>query len=209
MSDFLESLFVYLRGNWPELLWIVAAAGLASYLAARRARWRWENHEFLDRLNVTLSSIEDGKLRIRTILEMDGEQVFLNTTAARTIVKLAKQTTLEDPILPIPTDDCWQYLNAVLNEISERFAAGQIKRDLGMPVVCEQYVLCLTCERAAPVRTQKVRGMLVRKSLLTALPEEEPAYESLSHSVRWATLQHMAVQYQQNRHRFVEMEICV
>jgi hypothetical protein len=209
MNEALGSLFDYLGENWPELLWIVAAAGIASYLAGRRARSRWRKHEFLDRLNVTLTSIEDGTLRIRTILEMDCQEIFLNASAAKTIVKLAKQTTPEDPILPIPKEDCWQYLNAVLNEISERFAIGQIKRDLGIDVERGHYLLCLTCELAGPVRTQKVRGMLVHKSLLTALPKEAPAYESPSHVTRWKTLQQIADQYVKNPHRFIEMEICV
>jgi hypothetical protein len=66
-----------------------------------------------------------------------------------------------------------------------------------------------TCERAGPVRTQKVRGMLTKKSLLTALPDEEPAYESPSHVTRWKTLQQMAEQYAENPYRFLEVEICV
>jgi len=209
MNDAVNSLLTWFRDNWPELIWIVLAAGIASYVASRRARTRWQNHDFLDRLNVSLTSIHDGKLRIRTILEMDCEQIFLNPAAAKTVVELARRTTVEDPLLPIPTEDCWQYLNAVLNEISERFAEGQVKRDLGLPVERGEYLLCLTCERAGPVRTQKVRGMLVRKSLLTELPKEEPAYESPSHVTRWTTLQQMAIQFQKQPERFIEMEICL
>lgn len=110
MHSLVQSLTDYLRGNWPELLWIVIAAGIASYVAGRRARSRWQQRDFLDRLNVTLSSIEDGTLRIRTILEMDCEAVFLNSLAAKKIVQWAKQTTTSDPILPIPKEECWQSL---------------------------------------------------------------------------------------------------
>lgn len=209
MAEILNSLLEYLRDNWPELLWIAVAAGTASYMVARRARVRWRKREFLDRLNVSLTRIENGALQIRTILEMDCEGVFLNPSAAKNVVELAKKTTSDDPILPIPKDDCWVYLNAVLNEISERFAAGQIKRDLGMPVERGEYLLCLTCERAGPVRTQKIRALLVLKSLLTALPTEEPSYESESHTTRWKTLQQLAEQYKTNPHRFIELEICL
>lgn len=209
MADVVNSLLEYLRDNWPELLWIAVAAGAASYLVARRARWRWRKREFLDRLNVSLTRIEDGVLQIRTILEMDCEGVFLNPSAAKTIVELAKKTTAADPILPIPKDDCWVYLNAVLNEISERFATGQIKRDLGMSVQRGVYLVCLTCERAGAVRTRKIRAMLLRKSMLTALPTEEPSYESPSHATRWKTLQQLAEQYRANPHRFIEVEICL
>jgi hypothetical protein len=209
MADVFQSLIEYLRDNWPELLWIAVAAGTASYMVARRARSRWQKREFLDRLNVSLTRIENGVLQIRTILEMDCDGVFLNPSATKTILALAKKTTATDPILPIPRDDCWLYLNAVLNEISERFAVGQIKRDLGMPVERGEYLLCLTCERAGPVRTHKIRAMLVRKSMLTALPADEPSYESPSHVTRWKTLQQLAEQYGANPHRFIEIEICL
>lgn len=209
MADILNSLLQYLRENWPELLWIAVATGGAAYMVARRARLRWRKREFLDRLNVSLTRIEDGGLQIRTILEMDCEDVFLNPSAAKAVVEFAKKTTVADPILPIPKDDCWLYLNAVLNEISERFAAGQIKRDLGLPVERGEYLMCLTCERAGPVRTQKIRAMLLRKSMLTALPAEEPSYENPSHATRWKTLLQLAEQYKANPHRFIEIEICL
>lgn len=209
MQEMIDSLLAYAREKWPELLWIVFAAGFASYFATRKARLRWKKRDFLDRLNVSLTSIEGGVLRIRTIFEEEGEKIFLNTAAAQTVVKLARQTTSQDPILPIPEEDCWQYLNAVLNEISERFSEGQIRRDLGLPVERGLYLLCLTCEKAGPVRTQKVRGMLVRKSLLANLPEQEPTYESPNHVTRWATLKQLAAQYQSRPYRFLEIEICV
>ena len=209
MNEAVESLIVYVSENWPELLWIVVAASVASYLGGRRARSRWRKHDFLDRLNVTLTSIEEGNLRIRTILEMNCQDIFLNAAAAKTIVKLARRTTEDDPLLPIPDADCWQYLNAILNEISERFAVGQIKRDLGLPVERGEYVLCLTCEKSGLVRTQKVRVMLLRKAMLTALPTDEPRYESPTHATRWKTLQQIAEQYKTNPQRFIEMEICL
>lgn len=209
MNDAFQSLLTYLKDNWPELLWIVLAAGTASYVASRRARSKWKNHNFLDRLNVSLTGIHEGKLQIRTVLEMDCADIFLNPAAAKTVVELAGKTTVDDPLLPIPKQDCWQYLNAVLNEISERFAAGQLKREMGQPVVRDVFLLCLTCEKAGPVRTQKVRGMLVRKAFLTALPKEEPTYESPSHQTRWVTLQQMATQFQKHPERFIEMEICL
>ncbi|MBU0730397.1 MAG: hypothetical protein KKE17_05535 [Proteobacteria bacterium] len=209
MTDVLKSLVEYLWGNWPELLWIAVATGVASYLVAQRARTRWRKREFLDRLNVSLTRIEDGVLQIRTILETDCDGVFLNSSAVKTILDLAKKTTAADPILPIPKDDCWLYLNAVLNVISERFAIGQVKRDLGMSVERGEYLLCLTCERAGPVRTQKIRAMLLRKSMLTAIPMKEPLYESPSHATRWNTLQQLAEQYRANPHRFIEIDICL
>jgi hypothetical protein len=170
----------------------------------------------MDRLNVSLNSIQDGTLKIRTILEMKNEDIFLNPAAAKAIVKYAKQTTAQDPLLPIPEHDCWQYLNAVLNEISERFAVGTMRRDVAWPVAHNKYLLCLTCEAAGDVRTRKVRAMLVRKTLVekgigmfVVSANGQPKYESHWHETRWETLKIMAVQYNKNPHRFIEMEICV
>ncbi len=51
--------------------------------------------------------------------------------------------------------------------------------------------------------------MLILKSMLIALPKDEPTYESPSHVTRWETLQKLADQYGKNPHRFIEMEICL
>lgn len=208
MQEIYNSLLAYFRDNWPELVWIVIVAGVASYAAGKRSRLRWSRREFLDRLNVSLTSIDDGRLRIRTILEMDCQEVFLNTTATKKLVGLAGQTTADNPLIPIPKEDSWYYLNSLLNEISERFSEGQLRRDAGLPVHKEVYLLSLTCERAGPVRTQKIRGMLVRRDLLLKLPSEEPKYESPSHSTRWQTLQQLASRYNSSPHQFIQMEIC-
>ena len=209
MREVFDSLIDYFLGNWPELIWIVVVAGLASYLAGRRSRQLWHKREFLDRLNVSLTSIRDGRLKIRTILETDVNDIFLNQSASRKIVTLSKKTTESDPLIPIPDDDLWYYLNAVLNEISERFAIGHLRQDAKLSTNVERYVICLTCERAGAVRTQKIRAMLVRKQLLESLPKEEPEYESPSHVTRWHTLQVMAQRWQENPEQFLSIEICI
>lgn len=209
MPEILDSLLAYLKENWPELLWIIAAAGIASYVAGRRSRIRWKNRDFLDRLNLSLTTIDDGVLRIRTIFETDCEEIFLNESASRKVVELARKTTESNPLLPIPQADRWFYLNAVLNEVSERFAVGQLRRDAGLPVERIEYLLCLTCEKAGAVRTQKVRGMLVRKQMLLNLPTEEPQYEGSSHNTRWQTLNQMAEQYTADPSNFIEIEVCL
>jgi hypothetical protein len=207
MKMVLNSLSDYLSGNWPELVWIIIVAGFASYYAGRKSRTRWKQRDFLDRLNVSLTSIDQGFLKIRTLFEMDVDEVFLNGVASSKIVALAKRTTTADPFIPIAKDDVWYYLNPVLNEISERYSLGYLQADAGRAVTNERYLLCLTCERAGAVRTQKIRGMVVRQGLLKALPEEEPAYESPSHVTRWKTLQQMAQRYRDRPEDFLIVEL--
>lgn len=207
MQQVLNSLLEYLSGNWPELIWIIIVAGCASYYAGRKSQARWKQRDFLDRLNVSLTSIDKGVLKIRTLFEMDVDEVFLNGVASAQIIALAKRTTPVDPFIPMAKDDVWYYLNPVLNEISERFSLGYLQADAGRAVTSEQYLLCLTCERAGDVRTQKIRGMVVRKSLLLDLPEEEPIYESPSHATRWKTLQQMLQRYRDSPEDFLVVEL--
>lgn len=179
------------------------------YFGRRRAHHHWKKQEFLDRLNVSLNMIENGTLKFRTLSEKRCESVFLNTVAAETVQRLARQTTAADPILPIPESDMWYYLNAILNDLSEQFAAGALRRDQGAPVSTAVYLLTLTCETAGDLRTRKIRAMVMRKSVLTQLPVEMPQLESDRHGTRWKTLQFMAAEYIRNPWRFREVEISV
>ncbi len=179
------------------------------YFGKWRARAHWKKQEFLDRLNVSLNTIDNDTLKIRTLSEKRCEEVFLNSVAADTVQKLARQTTANDPVLPIPLNDTWYYLNAVLNDLSEQFATGLMKRDMGAPVSAVTYLVALTCESAGDMRTRKIRAMVTRKSLLTNLPAERPKLESPNHATRWQTLQFLAVEYARNPQRFLEVELCV
>lgn len=179
------------------------------YFGRLRAQKHWKKQEFLDRLNVSLNTIDKGVLKIRTLSEKRCEEVFLNTVAAESITQLARRTTASDPILPIAKDDMWYYLNAVLNDLSEQFATGLLKRDLGAPVNTAIYLVALTCESAGDMRTRKVRAMVTKKTLLTNFPAEAPQFESDRHGTRWQTLQFMAAEYAKNPWRFLEVELCV
>ena len=174
-----------------------------------RARAHWKKQEFLDRLNVSLNSVDGGVLKIRTLSEKHCEQVFLNSIAADTVRRLAQRMKAGDPILQIAKADVWYYLNAVLNDLSEQFAAGVLKRDMGAPVTAAVYLVALTCETAGDMRTRKIRAMVVKKSLLTNLPATPPKFEADRHHTRWETMQFMAAEYSKNPWRFLEVELCV
>lgn len=179
------------------------------YFGRRRARDHWKKQEFLDRLNVSLNMIDGGTLKLRTLSEKRCENVFLNTVAAEAIQQFARRTTAADPILPIPQADMWYYLNAVLNDLSEQFAYGILRRDQGAPVSTAEYLVTLTCEVAGDIRTRKIRAMVMRKSLLTQLPAEPPRLEAERHGTRWRTIQTLAAEYARNPWRFIEVELSV
>jgi len=209
MNDFLDLIFGYLRDHAIELLVAFGTAILGWYLGKRRASSEWKKKEFYNRLNVSLNSFRDGTLLIRTLLEKRCDEIFLNRIAAETVVAKARETTAEAPLLPLSKEDYWFYLNSVLNEIAERFAEGQVRRDIGGNVKSMVYLICLTSEAAGEVKTRKVRAMVVQKGMLLNLPEEIPALESPTHRTRWETLQQLAVEFSRHPHKFLEVEICV
>ncbi len=205
--EFLADLWAALREHWAKVLLSLAGVAVGTLWGRWRARRQWERHEFLHRLNVSLTSIDGGWLRIRTLLEKDMQDVLLNRTAVRTVSAAAQRTTEQDALVPLPEADAWFVLNAVLNEVSERFANGLLRRDMGLPVTTARYLLCLTFEVAGSVRTRKVRAMLVRKDLLESLPPEMPRLESPNHETRWLTLQQMARAWKSRPHLFQEVEL--
>lgn len=209
MQDVLDTLLDYLHEHWIKFITAGCLMGIGWVFGRHRARNDWQKKEFFGRLNVSLNSFQNGALLIRTIIEKSCADVFLNDIATETITAAARATTETDPILPLPKDDYWYYLNAVLNEIAEKFALGQIQRDLGRPVAAEKYLICLTSECAGAIRTRKVRAMLIQKKLLEHLPEKAPKFESPTHSTRWQTLHILAKEWKANPHKFLEIEICL
>jgi len=209
VQQFIQALDDFVVDHWIKFLTGGGFMLLGWLLGNWRARRRWRRKEFHDRLNVSLTSIEEGRLLIRTILEMSCQDVFLNQVATKTVLSAAIHTTPKDPTLPLPQADYWYYLNSVLNEISERFAVGTIRRDIGQPVTSARYLVALTCECAGELRTRKVRAMLVRLELLENLPEKMPEFDNPHHATRWDTLQCLASQRKLNPWKFIEVEICL
>lgn len=179
------------------------------YFGNRKARHNWRKREFFDRLNISLNTIRDGKLLIRTLVEKRVEDIYLNSAATAEIVQAAQKTTPQDSTLPLPQADYWYYLNPILNELSEQFAVGLLKRDQGAPVTSSRYVIALTSECAGDLRMRKVRAMVVQRTLLEQLPAEPPAFESAHHLTRWETLKQLASEWGQRPWKFIEVELCV
>lgn len=179
------------------------------YFGNRKARQNWRKREFFDRLNISLNTLREGKLQIRTLVEKRVDDIYLNSAATAEIVKAAQRTTARDSTLPLAQADYWYYLNPILNELSEQFAVGLLKRDLGAPVSSARYVIALTSECAGDLRMRKVRVMVIQRSLLEQLPAEPPEFESPHHHTRWDTLQQLAAERGIHPWKFLEVELCV
>jgi hypothetical protein len=209
LAQIVETLVDYLKDHAVKILTGLALMALGWFFGRQRAYRDWKEQSFLDRLNVSLNFVHDSVLQLRTLSEKRCEDVFLNSVAAAKITEAAKKTTASDPILPLPKDDCWYYLNAVLNELSEQFAAGQLRRDAGAAVVSARYLVCLTCESAGDLRTRKIRAMVARKEFLLNLPADTPKFVQPHHQTRWKTLQFLSAEYQRNPWRFIEVELAL
>lgn len=215
--DFKELFSELIVDHWVKIL-----AGVGIFLAGRfwgrwKARKSWDRKEFFNYMCVSLNTIYEhdvtGKetLGIRTILEKPLREVFLNPVAADRFLKHAMSTDEENSIPRIPEQDRWHYLNAVLNEVAEKFATGTIDRDLGLPTASSHYLLFLTREVDGDVRTHKPRAMLVRKDHLLAgrfHDAEDPlALERPHHAKRVRTLEEARHLYAEDPSHFLEIEI--
>jgi hypothetical protein len=208
-DEAIQFLLDLVRTHWPKLASAVVLTGGGWWLGRWREQIRWRRREFLGRINISLNSIQDGKLMIRTVIEKGLEEVFLNRHAVEIVQAAAERTTEQNPLLPLPKDDTWFILNAVLNDVAEKFSMGEVRRDMGMPVTMHRYVICLTRERAGGVRIQKVRAMLIRKDLLLNLPDEMPQLESHHHATRFHTLKTIAAIFPKQPDQFLEMDISI
>lgn len=205
----LQEAWALLRAHWPGWVGSLALLGLGAWWGKRRASKQWSSKRFLDRINFSLNSIQDGKLVLRTLIEEDCRTVFLNDVAATRVMEAAEETTAENAILPLPPEDRWYFLNSVLNELSERFAVGFLKRDMGLSVDSGIYLICLTYESSGELRTRKVRAMVIQKKTLLTLPDAPPELERPHHITRFQTLKQLAASYRQDPSNFLEIEICI
>lgn len=192
---------------WFEATVSAGLVGSGWVVGVWRARRQWAQKTFFEHINISLNMFHDGKLLIRTLAEKPLAQVFPNAVAIANILQAIKKTTETNPIAPLSEQDFWPVLNCVLNVISEKFSDGYLRKDLGYPLKTDQYLICLTCERSPEIRTNKIRAMLVKKSVLLDLPQQEPFYEQPSHRIRFRTLQQLAGLYQENPRQFLEIEL--
>lgn len=211
MGQFLGLVQDLIDKNWGKLAGGLVLMAVGWFLGNWRARSDWARKTFLHRLNISLNLLRPGEpLRIRTLKEVSCDDVFLNAVATEKVLAAARKTTEQNPLLPLPKEDYWYYLNAVLNEISEQFASGQIRRDMGLPVTIRNYLICLTCEVAGDLRTRKIRAMVVGRDVLEKLLEAEPpVLEHPRHQTRWNTLKSLAVEFAKNPHQFLDVELCM
>jgi hypothetical protein len=209
--------------NDPEMLRRVVSSiiiffgtTVLSFVAGRwwgkyQAKKQWRKKQFLGRVIVSLNSLTDGWLKIRTIFERSLEEVFLNPVAIDKVRAASLRTTPDNPLLPIAREDRWYLLNFVLNAVAEHFSDGLMHYDAGQPLKPVTYLLFLTCEPVGEDRIRKVRAMMLRKDLLEAFPYTDalPKLEQEWHRDRIVTLRRAADLYRKEPDNFLPIEVYV
>ena len=198
----------------------VLAVGI-SWLAVGLAYWRkkrqWETRSFLQQVNFSLNLVREDTLCLRTLAEHTALDVWLSEVAVQEVLAAARRTTLEQPFLSLPNDDDMGYVKrGILNVLSQQFASAFVAEAVGGETERGEFVLGITCEKYGSVRTQKLRVMVIERSVLESRFVEgghptEVGLEVPQHSDRLTTLRIMAKLWcserEEDRRRLVRMEL--
>ncbi len=202
----------------PEILTSLLGLGLGWFWGRWKSQKDWESKTFHSNIVLSLNMIGPSEkegyvasLKLRTIFENQLADMF-PLPAMQSIIRRAIETTSEEnPLMEFPEKDSWYVLNTVLNHISEIFAPGLMKKDMGGSVFSERYIFCFTFERDGGLRAHKPRIMLFQKKAFLELPMEgEFELENPKfHQTRVKTLRKLRKLYDTKPHLFMEMEIAV
>lgn len=202
----------------PEIGVQIVTAVILITVGILWGRWRaivaWRKKEFKDRVLLSLNCIEkkDDKLvlKLRTLFERNIHDVLQNDMMENIVNGAISDVHENDPILRLPPEDAWYVLNAILNRMSELFAAGFLRQEMGLAPGCKRYTFCLTFEKEGGIRIQKLRVMLIEKEKLLNFPENAQwVLESDKHKFRLQTLSFLKKELQKNPHLFMDIELCV
>lgn len=204
IPKWLQPVVDFVIANWKWFALVGTWGGIVLYWV--RSWYFWKRKQFLHQVNFSLNYVEDGVLMLRTLLEDTARQVWLNDYGVQLVEAAARGTTVKQPFLRLGNDDDMDFVKrAVLNVLSERFAAAYIGRALDIPVAKGRFVFGITCEKYGGIRTQKLRVILMRREHLDALftprpnpdgtpspaPESSIRFAAASHSDRLITLRVM------------------
>lgn len=149
------------------LLFVSAVTGFALFV---RQWLEWSRATFESRINISLNTVADGVLRIRTLYEGDVKDAVLSPYARRLLKKAARKTTLDEPSLSFANwNDAWMVYNGIVNTISGLYAAEILAAAIRRETDEEKFLIDITWERDADVQIQKLRVILVQLSTLRTL----------------------------------------
>jgi len=208
----MAAIITFLQEHWTEAVASIISLLVGALIGRWRAWKRFADRAFYDRVTVSLNYVEDGHFKIRTLLERSSMELFRNAEMARAVTEACTKKG-RGPLLALPENDYWYYLNPVLNAISERFAEGYVRREAGTGATEQTYLLFLTCENeeGAAVRQRKVRAMMIREQVLLSTIDITPVFRNEFQKARWETLRKISEELATNPEtkRIRRVSICV
>jgi hypothetical protein len=193
----LNDLTEFIRLYGPTVALGATWAGIV-YLWWQRRR-AWTHKYFLSHVNFSLNYLQDGTLAMRTLLEMPGEEVWLNEHGVELVNAASLKTTVEQPFIQLWEIKDQEFIQrAVLNALSQRYAEGYLAASLGLSVARDQYVFGITCEKQGEIRTLKVRVLIIREPTLIELFGPSRQADSVELPTPWlrARMQTLQTMYQ-------------
>jgi len=211
----------------------VATVLIRGWWGNYRAKRRLQASDLLDRFHVSLNIIQNGELKIRTIVESALDDVVHNTSARNALVDEARATTVRaqsrwwnvrkntaatSSLLLLKTNekDRNYVLQCVLNSTARYFNSGPMRLDANEPVSAATYVFALSCEPVDEGRYRTIRALLIRHDALDPFmypnaqkgnPQTLPRLESNRHEDRVIALRDMSIALKQNPGALGKMEI--
>ena len=124
--------------------WALLTATTA-LLAYTKSRLDLHYRQFVGRVGFSLSIMDNGKLKLRTVGEEALNSLMMgNSAAARVILDAAKKTTVAWPILTLPPNESYVLMKAIFNQLSPISAQGFFLMDRSEPHLGQRASLALT-----------------------------------------------------------------
>eukprot|EP00301_Raphidiophrys_heterophryoidea_P025747 c8709_g1_i1.p1 GENE.c8709_g1_i1~~c8709_g1_i1.p1 ORF type:complete len:363 (+),score=92.43 c8709_g1_i1:87-1175(+) len=166
---------------------------VTSFVAWNKAQLRLKYRMVEKAVNLSLNSLRNGHLCMRTINEVDIDSIFVdNPGAVSLVLAAARRTTPEQPFLTLPNDNAWFITNSVVNAMSAAVSpVGYFYADANMPYRSEWYRLAITFEKES-LKGRKLRVIAASEALLYRINSmPTPNFENEFHKYRWEILCHM------------------
>lgn len=174
----LQAFLEWMRPHWNTLALIVTWIGIL--VVALRRRLQWRHKRFLTQVNFSLNYRSGNSLVMRTLLERDASEVWLNAYGVKLVNAAAARTTPQNPFLLFKDTKDQDFINrAVLNVLSGRFAETFLAVSLGAPVRSATYSFAITCEKFEDIRTIKLRVLLMSEATMLDLFGPERSAEPM------------------------------
>ena len=203
-----------------QLLGLFGGLFIGWFWGQWQGKKNWKRKEFRDSLMVSLNAVEFfpqaapgepvASLKLRTLFQRDLPTLLHNQVMRDSVQTAMKKTSPGNPLLRFSKDDSWFILNAILNQIAEQFAQGEVKAEMGLAVTKRWYTFCLTYEKEGEMRQWKPRALLFDREKFLAFPNTgEIELESPHHQARVATIRSLKQEQHQNPHLFMEIELSI